>query len=69
MATSPRDQRLDKLVQLTQSWSSQTQKDMQNRVDQLNRMLKGRGAGAIGQSSVTAASQVVADEIDNFLTG
>jgi len=69
VATSPRDQRLDKLVQLTQSWSSQTQKDMQSRVDQLTRMLKGRGAGAIGQSSVDAASAIVADEIDNFLTG
>ena len=70
MANGPtRDQRLDKLVQLTQSWSSQTQKAYQARVDQLNRMLKGRGVGAIGESSVSAASQILADEIDNFLIG
>jgi len=69
MAASTREQRLDKLVQLTQKWSAQTQKELQDRVDQLNRMLKGRGAGAIGQSSVAAVSEIVVDEIDNFLIG
>lgn len=64
-----RDKRLDQLVEVTKGWSAKTQKDLNDRVTQLQKMLKGRNAGQLGASSVSAASQLLVDEIDNFLVG
>lgn len=67
--TVARNKRLDDLVKLTQSWSAQVQKETNSRVTQLQRLLDGRGVGAMTKSTVQAASELVVDEIDNFLKG
>jgi hypothetical protein len=64
-----RDKRLDQLVALTQQWSAQRQKELNDRVASLTRILQGRGAGQLLNAQQEAATALVATEIDNFLTG
>lgn len=64
-----RDQRLDQLVTLTKKWSQQRQKELNDRVASLTRILKGRGAGQLLTASQDAATALVVTEIDTFLTG
>ena len=69
MATSERDKRLDELVKLTKDWSTQAQKEINDRVSLLEKLLKGRSTGALAQSSIQVAKEFVQDEIDAFLKG
>jgi len=64
-----RDQRLDQLVQLTQQWSQQRQKELNDRVTQLTRMLQGRGLGQLIDAQQQAVTALAVTEIDNFLAG
>lgn len=70
MATkAERDQRLDELVQTTKQWSEKRQKDLNDRVAALKRVLEGRGEGQLLNAQQEAASSLVVDEINQFLTG
>ena len=70
MATvAERNARMDQLISLTQSWSQKRQKELNDRVAQLTSMLKGRGAGQLLNANTTAATGLVVDEINKFLTG
>jgi len=70
MATkAERDKRLDELVQATKQWSEKRQKEINDRVAMLKRMLEGRGQGQLLDAQKQAATGLVADEIDNFLSG
>lgn len=64
-----RDARLDQLISLTHSWSQQRQQELNNRVTQLQTMLKARGAGQLLDASSTAATGLVVTEINKFLSG
>jgi len=64
-----RDARMDELVTLTKSWSKSTQAQYTARVEMLKRLVKGRSTGRVTQTTVEAASSLVVDEIDAFLTG
>ena len=69
MAISDRNSRLDQLRQLTIKWADTTTKQLQDRVDMLNRLTKGRGAGQLADSSVQAASGLVVTKLEEFLVG
>ena len=70
MATqTERDQRLDQLVQLTQQWSQRRQKELNDRVASLTRMLQGRGLGQLIDAQQQAVTALAVTEIDNFLAG
>lgn len=70
MATkAERDQRLDELVQTTKQWSEKRQKELNDRVASLKRILEGRGEGQLLNAQQEAASALVVDEINQFLTG
>lgn len=70
MATkAERDQRLDELVQITKKWSQKRQKELNDRVASLKRVLEGRGEGQLLNAQQEAASALVVDEINQFLTG
>lgn len=60
---------MNELVLLVRQWSASTQAQVNERANQLQNMLKGRGVGAVAQTTVGTASQLVVDEIDDFLTG
>lgn len=64
-----RDQRMDDLVKLTKSWSASTQAEYNARVKMLKALLAGRGVGQVAQTTVGVASQLVVDEVNDFLTG
>lgn len=64
-----RDKRLDQLVKLTQQWSQQRQKELNDRVTQLKRMLQGRGLGQLIDAQQQAVTDLTVTEIDNFLAG
>lgn len=64
-----RDKRLDQLVKLTQQWSQQRQKELNDRVTQLKRMLQGRGLGQLIDAQQQAVTELTVAEIDNFLAG
>ena len=69
MATkAERDKRLDELVQATKQWSEKRQKEINDRVAMLKRMLEGRGQGQLLDAQKQAATGLVADEIDNLLS-
>lgn len=70
MATkAERDRRLDELVQTTKQWSEKRQKELNDRVASLKRILEGRGEGQLLNAQQEAASALVVDEINQFLTG
>lgn len=68
-AKAQRDQRIDQLTALAQQWGTTVTKDINDRVALLTRALQGRGQGQLLTSNQAAASQLVVDEINKFLTG
>jgi len=70
MATiEERNARLDELVKATQAWSTVRQKTLNDQVAFAKRVLKGRGINGLNNKTVEAASELLVEEIDTFLTG
>lgn len=71
MATvAERNARLDALAQAAQQWANQKTKELDNRVATAKAILKGRtGSERLAQATVSAASSLVINEIDDFLAG
>lgn len=56
-------------MQTTKKWSQKRQKELNDRVASLKRVLEGRGEGQLLNAQQEAASALVVDEINQFLTG
>jgi hypothetical protein len=68
MSVADRNARLDLLVKATQSWATKRQSDINQRVTTSKLILRGRtGSDRLAQASVSAASDLVVAEIDDFL--
>ncbi|WP_394831818.1 hypothetical protein LVJ94_35410 [Pendulispora rubella] len=67
-SASGRTDRLDELLAATHAWAIQRRAALQNRLDSSKRILQGRsGSERLAQASVQAASELVVDEITDFL--
>jgi hypothetical protein len=63
-----RNKRLDALVAATKQWGEQRTKDLKARVASSKNILKGRtGSERLAQATVSAATDLVVQEIDDFL--
>lgn len=63
-----RNARLDALAGAAKAWATQRTQELQHRADSSKKILQGRtGSERLAQSSVTAASGLVIQEIDDFL--
>ena len=63
-----RNKRLDALVLATQKWGEQRTKDLKARVASSKNILKGRtGSERLAQATVSTATDLVVQEIDDFL--
>lgn len=71
MATKEeRDARLDQLGSSVSAWAAQRRKQLQDEAAALKKLLKGRtGSERLNNTTVTTASSLLVDEIDQFLTG
>jgi hypothetical protein len=71
MATqAERNARLDELQQAVTDYATSARRNLTNRVAINKRILQGRtGSERLAQSSVEASSDIVVDEINDFLTG
>ncbi len=68
--TAARNARLDQLSQAVQQWAQQQTNNVNNQIATLKAILQGRGgAQALANSAVTATSNLVSNEIDQFLVG
>jgi len=65
-----RDARLDALAKATTDWAARRREYLKNQVAFAKRVLKGRtGSERLAQATVTATTNLVVDEIDQFLRG
>ncbi len=65
-----RDARLDELAAATKQWAENRTKALKAQSAFAKRVLKGRtGSERLNNETVTAASKLLVDEIDTFLTG
>lgn len=65
-----RDARLDALAQATKDWATRRREYLKNQVAFAKRVLKGRtGSERLAQATVKATTDLVVDEIDQFLRG
>lgn len=71
MATqAERNARLDELAAATKAWASKRRTYLKNQVAFAKGLLKGRtGAERLNNTSVKRATDLLVDEIDQFLTG
>jgi hypothetical protein len=69
MATkTARDARLDALVAAAEAWAKQRTKELQGRVTSAKKILQGRtGSERLAQTAVSATSDLVVTEINDFL--
>ena len=68
--TAARNARLNALTAATKAWATARTATLNNQVVVLQAILQGRtGAQQLAQSGVDAVSNLVADSIDDFLTG
>lgn len=68
--TAERNARLDALEQAVKSYADAYRKNLEKRVSINKRILRGRtGSESLAQSSVQASSDLVVEEINDFLTG
>lgn len=68
MSVAERNARLDKLVQATHAWASVRRDELNHRVTSSKRILQGRtGSERLARASVQAASDLVVQELDDFL--
>ena len=65
-----RDLRLDELATATTEWAAKKRKQLQNQVAFSKALLKGRtGAERLNNAVVTSATDLLVDELNDFLTG
>ena len=64
-----RDARLDQLNTLVQQWSTQRTQELKQRVTFLTNVLQARGEGQLLQATAVAATALVVNSINDFLTG
>jgi hypothetical protein len=65
---SERNARLDALVEATKTWATRRREDLKNRATSCKKILQGRtGSERLARASVDAASDLVIQEIDDFL--
>ncbi len=71
MATQEaRNKRLDKLQQAADAWAKKKTEKLKKEATLLKKILKGRtGADRLNSASVEAASDLLVDELSQFLTG
>ncbi len=63
-----RNARLDSLVDATKTWATRRREDLKNRASSCKRILQGRtGSERLARNNVQAASNLVIQEIDDFL--
>ncbi len=63
-----RNARLDDLEKATTAWATKRRDELTSRVAENKKILKGRtGSERLAQASVSAAHDLVVDEIDAFL--
>jgi hypothetical protein len=69
MATvAERNARLDALLSATKVWAERRRTELNNRVASSKKILQGRtGSERLAQASVSAASALVIEQIDDFL--
>ena len=65
-----RNARLDKLQSAVDAWADKEEQRLTNEVTLLKKILKGRtGSERLNNASVESASDLLVDELDQFLTG
>ena len=65
-----RDARLDELQTSVEQWAEKKRKQLNDQVAFSKALLKGRtGAERLNNAVVTSATDLLTDEINNFLTG
>lgn len=65
-----RDGRLDELSGAVKAWATRRRKQLNDQVAFGKRLLRGRtGGDRLNNTTVTEASNLLVDEIDQFLTG
>lgn len=65
-----RNARLDKLKQAVNSWADKEEDRLTKEAALLKKILKGRtGSERLNNASVESASDLLVDELDQFLTG
>jgi hypothetical protein len=63
-----RNARLDKLLVATHAWAAQRRAELQHRALSNKKILQGRtGSERLAQAAVGAASDLVVEQIDDFL--
>lgn len=68
MARKERNDRLDELTKSAKAWAEKRTKQLNDQVTFAKRVLTGRtGANRLQNESVSSATQLVVDEIDQFL--
>jgi hypothetical protein len=69
-STADRNARLNQLQQAAQQWATSRTNYLNNQVSTLQAILQGRGgANGVAQAGVTATSDLVVSQINDFLTG
>jgi hypothetical protein len=65
-----RDARLDKLKTAAEAWADKETERLNKEVELLTKITKGRpGADRLQNSSIEAASDLLVDELNSFLSG
>lgn len=65
-----RDARLDALATATTQWAEKRRKQLEDEATALEKLLKGRPGGErLATTVVTAATELLVDELDSFLSG
>lgn len=65
-----RDARLDELATATTEWATKKRKQLKEQVAFSKALLKGRtGAERLNNAVVTSATDLLVDELNDFLTG
>jgi phage gp36-like protein len=65
-----RDARLDQLKEATVAWADKERKRYEDEVALLKKIMKGRvGSERLNNVSTQAATDLLVDELDQFLTG
>ena len=65
-----RDARLDALKTATEQWHTRRRQQLEGEAALAKKLLKGRtGAERLNNASVEAASELLVDELNNFLAG
>jgi len=65
-----RDARLDSLAAATSAWATSERARLKKQVELSKRLLKGRtGAERLNAASVTTATELLVDEVGQYLSG